>query len=121
MSEAHAVVVGVDGSSHAEEALVWALQEGRLRDLPVRAVNVWHPDGTPEQIQRFAGPPAEFSAGLEQEVATGVRAVAERARAADVTVTTEVRYGHPVQELIREAGAASLLVVGSRGRGSVAG
>jgi nucleotide-binding universal stress UspA family protein len=117
------VVVGVDGSPHAEEALVWALQEGRRRDLPVRAVSVWHPDGTPEQIQRFAGPRAvaEFRAGLERQVATGVRAEAERVRAADVTVTTEVRYGHPVQELIREAGVGSLLVVGSRGRGSVTG
>jgi nucleotide-binding universal stress UspA family protein len=117
------VVVGVDGSSHAEEALVWALQEGHLRDLPVRALSVWQPDGAPEQIQRSGEPRAvaQLRAGLEQEVATAVRAVAERARAVDVAVTAEVRYGHPAQELIRAGGAGSLLVVGSRGRGSVAG
>jgi len=117
------VVVGIDGSAPAEEALVWALREGRLRTLPVRAVNVWQPDGTPERSRRLAVPDsaAELRTRLEQDVATVVRTVVERAGAPDVTVTADVRLGHPAQELIRAAGADSLLVVGSRGRGSVAG
>ena len=36
-----AVVVGVDGSPEASEALRWALAEGRLRNSPVRAVHAW--------------------------------------------------------------------------------
>ena len=36
-----AVVVGVDGSAGAKEALRWALAEARLRRSPVRAVHVW--------------------------------------------------------------------------------
>jgi Universal stress protein family. len=36
-----AVVVGVDGSAGAKEALRWALGEGRLRRSPVRAVHAW--------------------------------------------------------------------------------
>jgi nucleotide-binding universal stress UspA family protein len=122
------IVVGVDGSRPAEEALVWALHEGRRRDLPVRAINVWQPDGTPAQIERLAAlsSVAELRARLEDEVADGVRAVADRAWAdrawaTGVTVTSEVRHGHPAQELIRAAGTDALLVVGSRGRGSVAG
>ena len=35
------VVVGVDGSAGAKEALRWALAEGRLRRSPVRAVHAW--------------------------------------------------------------------------------
>ena len=36
-----AVVVGVDGSAGAQEALRWALAEGRLRNEPVRAMHAW--------------------------------------------------------------------------------
>jgi nucleotide-binding universal stress UspA family protein len=118
-----AVVVGVDGSSESDEALTWALQEGRIRNLPVRAINVWHPDGTPVQVERLAAlhSVAELRTRLLQDVTSGVRTVVERAGATDVAVTSEVVYGHPVRELIREAGTDSLLVVGSRGRGSITG
>src|SRR5947209_6188665 len=36
-----AVVVGIDGSAGAQEALRWALAEGRLRNSPVRVVHAW--------------------------------------------------------------------------------
>ena len=117
------VVVGVDGSPESDEALVWALQEGRLRNVPVRAINVWHPDGTPVQVEQLAAlhSVAELRDRLLQDVTSAVHAVVEREHAADVAVTCQVLYGHPVRELIREAGADALLVVGSRGRGSVTG
>src|SRR3712207_8459606 len=35
------IVVGVDGSSHSEEALRWALGQARLTGQPVEAVNSW--------------------------------------------------------------------------------
>ncbi|WP_203789142.1 universal stress protein [Paractinoplanes rishiriensis] len=117
------VVVGVDGSAEAEQALIWALHEGRLRGLPVRAVNVWHPNGTAQQTERLAALTSVtgLRERLGRDVAAGVRAVVEGAGATDVAVTTDVRHGHPAQGLIREAGVDSLLVVGSRGRGSLAG
>jgi nucleotide-binding universal stress UspA family protein len=117
------LVVGVDGSSEADDALVWALNEGRLRNLPVRAINVWQQSGTPQEMERLAGlqTVAELRAQLVNEVRSSVRAVAERAQATDVAVTCEVLYGHPTQELIRAAGTDSLLVVGSRGRSGLAG
>ncbi|MEU8606478.1 universal stress protein [Actinoplanes sp. NPDC048791] len=117
------VVVGVDGSPESDEALIWALQEGRLRDLPVRAINVWHPDGTPAQVERLSAMQsvAELRTRLQEDFALAVRAVAERVQAPDLAVTSEVRYGHPVPELIRAAGPDALLVVGSRGRGSITG
>jgi nucleotide-binding universal stress UspA family protein len=117
------VVVGVDGSPESEDALDWALKEGRLRNLPVRAINVWQPSGSPREVERISAldSVAELRAGLLDEVTSSVRAVVERTKAMDVAVTPQVVYGHPVRELIREAGTESLLVVGSRGRGSVAG
>ena len=36
-----AVVVGVDGSPGAGEALRWALAEARLRKVPLRVVHAW--------------------------------------------------------------------------------
>src|SRR5579864_5188056 len=38
---ASAVVVGVDGSDGAKEALRWALAEARLRKAPLRIVHAW--------------------------------------------------------------------------------
>jgi nucleotide-binding universal stress UspA family protein len=116
-------VVGVDGSPESDEALIWALEDGRLRNLPVRAVNVWHPTDDPQETERLAAlqSVAELRAGLVDEVMSSVHAVVDRAGVTGVAVTAEVLYGHPVRELTRTAGADSLLVVGSRGRGSLTG
>jgi nucleotide-binding universal stress UspA family protein len=117
------VVVGVDNLPESDEALTWALEEGRLRSLPVRAVNVWHPTDDPQEMDRLAAlrSVAQLRAGLVDEVASSVRAVVEQVRATDVAVTSEVLYGHPVRELTRTADTDALLVVGSRGRGSLTG
>ncbi|HET6876457.1 MAG TPA: universal stress protein [Jatrophihabitans sp.] len=42
------LVVGVDGSRGSQAALRWALQEARLRNVPVHVVLAWryHPTGT---------------------------------------------------------------------------
>jgi len=117
------VVVGVDDSPESHDALIWALQTGRLRNLPVRAVYVWHPTGDPQEVERLAAMQsvAQLRAGLADEVTSSVRSIVDREQASDVAVTSEVLYGHPVRELTRTAGADSLLVVGSRGRGSLTG
>jgi nucleotide-binding universal stress UspA family protein len=36
------IVVGVDGSLHARRALHWAVEEARIRQVPLVAVNAWH-------------------------------------------------------------------------------
>jgi nucleotide-binding universal stress UspA family protein len=117
------VVVGVDGSPESEEALSWSLAEGRRRDVPVRAITVWQPSGEPREIERLSALPsvADLREQLRDDVTATVQKVVDRDGAADVAVTAEVRYGHPVRQLISEAAADALLVVGSRGRGSIAG
>ncbi|WP_432903621.1 universal stress protein [Micromonospora matsumotoense] len=117
------VVVGVDGSMGSDRALVWALEEGRIRDLPVRAINVWQPSGAPLEVERLAAlhSVADLRAGLLRDVTSSVDAVVAREGAANVATTSHVIYGHPIRELTRAAGSDSLLVVGSRGRGSATG
>jgi nucleotide-binding universal stress UspA family protein len=118
-----AVVVGVDGSPESDDALSWALDEGRMRNLPVRVISAWHPDGTPQEVERLSAltSVADLRAHLEQDVSSSVQATVERLHASDVAVSSQVLYGHPTPMLVAEAGAESLLVVGSRGRGSIAG
>jgi nucleotide-binding universal stress UspA family protein len=116
-------VAGVDGSRESDDALAWALDEGRLRGLPVRAINVWHPSGTPQELERLAAlhSVADLRARLLLNLTSGVQAVVERVLASEVAVTSEVLYGHPVHILIEESSADALLVVGSPGRGSTTG
>jgi nucleotide-binding universal stress UspA family protein len=117
------LVAGVDGSPESDGALTWAISEARVRGVPARAVYAWLPSGQPEQVERIAAltSVAQLREGIHREVAQSVSAVVRRSQASDVPVTTEVLYGHPVDRLIHTTGPDGLLVVGSRGRGGIAG
>jgi nucleotide-binding universal stress UspA family protein len=109
------IVVGVDGSPGAAEALRWAVREGRVRSWPVTAVMAWgyldqhHVDPTApfdpayDQAHADAALEAYVTAALGPDDAAGVgrRPVAGLSSAA----------------LIEAAADASLLVVGARGLG----
>ena len=117
------VVVGVDGSAGARTALAWALREAQLRRIPVRLVTVWPADRPPHaQDGGFGGPGV---VGVEQDVQVRMGAeaadIAASVGCGEVPVHPEVRYGHPARQLIDAAGPGGLLVVGSRGRGSLRG
>lgn len=114
------IVVGVDGSSGAEEALHFALGEARLRGATLRVVTAWHI------------PPIAYSGGFtapfdghefEQNAeATGQKALAGlEDEAAGVAVVRVAKEGQAAHVLIEEAKDADLLVVGSRGHGGFAG
>jgi nucleotide-binding universal stress UspA family protein len=117
------VVVGFDGSPESDDALAWALREARSRDVAVRVIHVWNPGGSPQEVERLAARQsvAELRDDLHRDLSAAVGAVIERVDAPDVTVTAQVLHGHVVRTLITEAGAGSLLVVGSRGRGNITG
>ncbi|MEV4399302.1 universal stress protein [Nonomuraea sp. NPDC049607] len=102
------VVVGVDGSVPATEAVEWAAADARRRGLDLRLVHVgpqWLHEGDAGHCARAL----EEAAGRARAVADGVK------------VTTEVLSGNVVEELIRESAAADALVLGSRGLGGFAG
>jgi nucleotide-binding universal stress UspA family protein len=113
------VVVPLDGSAEAEQALPQALDFAVVAGTPLHLVHVvdvshFDPYGTrsPETLD---GMP-EFAAA-QAEAERSLRKVAERCgeRAAEVVV--DVRRGWVVDELLRVLRPGDLLVIASHGRG----
>ncbi|MEV7007523.1 universal stress protein [Streptosporangium sp. NPDC051022] len=112
------VVAGVDGSSVGADALGFAFAEASLRGVGLRAVHAWN------RPVVGGGP---FALADAEETARGERRVLAEALAGwgerypDVKVTEQLEHGHPVDVLREASDRADLLVVGSRGRGDLAG
>ncbi|MFR9776163.1 universal stress protein [Micromonospora sp. MS34] len=114
------VVVGVDGSPSALDAVRVAAREAVARHRPLRVVNafLWPLLGTPLGPVSAALP----DDGLRQEAGKLVGEAADEARKidAELRVTGEVVDGGPVAVLLRESRNAALLVLGHRGLGGFA-
>ena len=114
---ASVVVVGVDGSPGADDALSFAVEEARLRGMQLRIVAAWEPGSAAYAGEAFAATPDIF-VEAEQHAEDLVRAAAERALAAGVEAEAIVEEGGPAGVLIEQSEGAALLVVGSRGLGA---
>lgn len=117
------IVVGIDGSQQSRDALVWALEEARLRKAEVLAVHAWEPPVTTP----VPGPAPGFDlvAILPQIQEAGERLVKAVVtdvvgEDSDVAVEPVALEGPPAEVLVDSAGDAEMLVVGSRGRGGFA-
>ena len=110
------ILVGVDNSPNSNIAASWAVVIARARGAPIRAVTAWTRrtpsdlDGADDQTARatsdaaFTGTESLQGAGLE-----GIEVAAVRGPAAEALLETA------------DALDASLLVVGTRGLGPIAG
>lgn len=113
------IAVGLDGSPESLAAADWAAREALLRDVPLRLV---HAGELPlHAYTPFAGeavppPGADRSARMLREVGTALRH-----RHPALRITADQIAGQPVAALSAAAGEAGLLVLGSRGIGTVAG
>jgi nucleotide-binding universal stress UspA family protein len=117
------IVVGVDGSPASVLALRWALREARARGAPVEAVIAWR---MPGWFALEAGGRLELTrlAGdLEDKARTALRECLRAAAgvAPDISLEEIVVRESPPKALLDIAQGADLLVVGSRGRGGLAG
>jgi len=114
------VVVGVDGSEHGEAAVAFGAEEAALRGADLHLVCAWQ---IPVGVTMEAGMAPGLFEGFREDAETIVANAAAWVEAAHpgVNVRAKVSEGHPVNVLLEECKEATLLVVGSRGRGEFAG
>jgi nucleotide-binding universal stress UspA family protein len=115
MADSKRIVVGVDGSAMSYRALEWALEEARLREAVCVLVHAYIEHGP--AANPFGEPYKRQSEEGARQVLADAVALAEKSGA---PFDAKVAAGHPAEVLLREAGGAELLVVGSHGRGAVA-
>jgi nucleotide-binding universal stress UspA family protein len=112
------VVVGVDGSAHAVDALRFAIEESGHRDCPLLVVEVWQLPYIAEEV----GPDAaalldEPARQRASQVLQGQVDKALDGRPRPENMQVQLRTGHPVEVLVQLGRTADLLVVGARGGG----
>jgi nucleotide-binding universal stress UspA family protein len=114
------IIVGIDGSSHSQLALDWAMREAELRREPLSVLTVvqlsaagWH--------GMVVFPSGQEIVAEAREVAKEAAAKAA-ARLGDAAPPTKVQavVGQPAEVLIDASRDADLLVLGSRGTGGFA-
>ena len=127
------IIVGVDGSGQSRQALAWAVEEGRLRNVPVEAVYVY--EYTPSWHLYAYGPEGAFAIPDDPDAA---EAEAELARERALNLVDDelhhvgnpegvevtpvvIEDRRPARVLVERCDDADLLVIGSRGRGGFAG
>ncbi len=117
------LVVGIDGSESSLQALRWAVAEASRHAAELVAVTTWTalppPIVAPYVDVNKIGSRANAASAAEQ----ALRSVLEDALANNpqVVVQTVATEGHPAKLLTEHSQHADLVVVGARGRGSVAG
>lgn len=112
------IVVGIDGSAHAQRALDWAVREAALRDAPLTVVTIWR------TAVSYWGNPVVYpqDRALAEQARTEAQEAVDKslALAGDMrpsSVTVRAISGIPAAELVTASADADMLVVGSRGSG----
>lgn len=114
------IVVGVDGSEGAAEALHFALKEARLRGATLCIVTAWD---TPAAVYAGMAYVPTFDLSEIEEQAATERLTAALALVGDdpgVPIETVAVQGQAADVLVAQAEGADLLVVGTRGHGGFA-
>ena len=111
------VVVGVDGSDAAQAAVAFAAEEASRLGVELVAVYAWMPPLTPGLEQLWSEELIEAQQNsAEEALAIGTAGLASRYP--DLKIRREIVQAPPIGALLTHAQGATLLVVGSRGRGS---
>jgi nucleotide-binding universal stress UspA family protein len=115
------IVVGHDGSRHADEAVEYALRLAQRLGSPVLVIRAWTIDTAPHGTLVSEGYVSSFDEGsakvariLEHDV--GAIAAAHPG----VRSTYRARFGQPASVMIADSVGALMLVLGTRGRGGFA-
>ncbi|MFE7323828.1 universal stress protein [Streptomyces sp. NPDC057565] len=112
----HSIVVGLDGSTESTAAVHWAAREALLRDAPLHLVHAadWSsPLGVPA-TGTAAG--REWAEALLRDAVDELRRLHDR-----LEVRARSVDGRPAVSLATAAASADMLVLGSRGLGTLTG
>ncbi len=112
------IVVGVDTSESARQALRWAVRQAVLTGAVVDAVHVWYIPTTGGWTPTFHLT-EELTKASEQMLVDTIAEVA--GEPPPVTIHAQVIEGHPAAVLLQAADGADLLVLGCRGHGGFTG
>ncbi|WP_448317108.1 universal stress protein [Streptomyces sp. CO7] len=112
------VVAGLDGSPESRAAIDWAAREARMSGAPLKIVHVHEP--TPSRLAQAPFLAEETRQDWSRRVPPQV-ADAVRREQPGLEVTVEGVEGRAAVALAEQAGPDSLLVLGSRGLGSLGG
>ena len=115
------IVVGIDGSGPAQAALEWAVAEAMVRGAGLVVVHAWQQPATV-----LMSPYAPLLADPATLAETACKTLADSLAMVDLTglageADLRIVQGPAAPALIGAAKDATLLVVGSRGRGGFAG
>jgi len=116
------VVVGVDGSGSAYQAVEWAAAEAARRGVALRLVSAFSWT-TSDHPVRHDGRVAQYRDQLLEAARHGLSRAARIAEDTSPGIETapQVEIGAPIEVLGSEARRAQLLVLGDRGLGGVTG
>jgi nucleotide-binding universal stress UspA family protein len=112
------IIVGLDGSGHSQLALEWAMKEAVIRHAPLTVLTV---DQAVAGYYRGVAvdpeaPARTAEAGQAAQVETD-KALAGLEGPHPESVMVTAVHGFPVEELLKAAGDADMIVLGSRGAG----
>jgi len=105
----HGIVVGVDGSGVSQAAIDYACQAASRLHEKLVAVHAWHAPVAYDPLL----------VGEEERLVLAESMAGWSEKYPDIEVEHKVVRDHPVRALVDEAACVRLLVVGSRGRGSI--
>lgn len=121
MAKEDIVVVAVDGSEAANNAVRWAANAAMKRDIPLRLATSY----TMPQYLYAEGmvPPEELFADLQAEAMEKIEAAREIAHevAPDILIGHTIAEGSPIDMLLEMSRDVTMLVLGSRGLGGLSG
>jgi nucleotide-binding universal stress UspA family protein len=113
------IVVGIDGSDSAADALRWAIEQAKVTGATVEAVYAWDPGA----LVSLAVPPLIDWEPLREAAKARPAEIVREAVGSQpgVRIVTKTVTGNPAQVLVDRSAHADLLVVGSLGLGGLKG
>lgn len=119
MTRDRGIVVGVDGSPLATEAVRWAARDAEMRDTTLRVVTVTKPVVGTWLATPVPADVVEWQDESSRQIVDDAVATAKEVTSGGLDIATEMLSAATVPALTELSKRAEMIVVGCRGRGSL--